>query len=605
MKSKLSKILKYILIALYVILALIVIVVTVSSRWLVSTWASLSFDEVLYHVKSSFDGTNQDMVKDYVVKFFIPAVLGWIAFVVIVFVVGKKSKHFRAVLAAGFAVILVIAGIGFVTLDKNLKVMAYFTDKSSDFVEDNYVNPARVKMVFPEKKRNLIYIYLESMEMTYADKSVGGAFDENVIPELTELAKKEEDFSGNDDKLNGAVPLPGTTWTMGAMFGQSMGLPLKIPLNASGMNEQETFFSEFTGIGDILEDQGYNQELLLGSAAVFGGRKLFYREHGDYLMHDYEYAIENDVIPADYHVFWGYEDTKLFEFAKEDLLMLAQDDKPFNLTMLTVDTHFEDGYVCELCGDEFGDNQYANVMACSSRQVCDFVEWIKKQDFYENTTIVICGDHTTMDVDFCENVDPDYLRKTYTVIINAAKKPVDPQKERLYSTFDLFPTTLSAMGVNIDGGRLGLGVDLYSEQETIMEQYGLEVCTDELNRPSEFLNSHNDVAISEHDMEYAAEQTRMSYRRTDSDMIQFFVDGIELVINYDAIEKAEIEIRNRVTGEELTHDMEVWRVPGDPNSYRLIYDSDIDPSLEKDLDLTVYVSIKGFDHYCIYSNADR
>ncbi len=37
---------------------------------------------------------------------------------------------------------------------------------------------------------------------------------------------------------------------------------------------------------------------------------------------------------------------KLFSVAKEKLGSFKQDD-PFNLTMLTVDTHFEDGYVCE------------------------------------------------------------------------------------------------------------------------------------------------------------------------------------------------------------------------------------------------------------------
>ena len=43
----------------------------------------------------------------------------------------------------------------------------------------------------------------------------------------------------------------------------------------------------------------------------------------------------------------GYEDQKLFENAKEKLSEIGIKDEPFNFTMLTVDTHFEDGYVCE------------------------------------------------------------------------------------------------------------------------------------------------------------------------------------------------------------------------------------------------------------------
>lgn len=104
---------------------------------------------------------------------------------------------------------------------------------------------------------------------------------------------------------------------------------------------------------------------------------------------------------------------------------------PFNLTMLTVDTHFEDGYECELCPDTFGKNQYANVMACSSKQVKAFVDWVSEQDFAENTTIVISGDHPTMDSDFCENVDSSYVRKVYTTYINPAVQKETDKKENI------------------------------------------------------------------------------------------------------------------------------------------------------------------------------
>lgn len=78
------------------------------------------------------------------------------------------------------------------------------------------------------------------------------------------------------------------------------------------------------------------------------------------------------------------EDKYLFEFAKEDILELANRNEPFNFTMLTVDTHFEDGYVCSDCRTEHGDNQYVNVMSCSSRKVKEFVEWIQQQDFHQD-----------------------------------------------------------------------------------------------------------------------------------------------------------------------------------------------------------------------------
>ena len=68
-----------------------------------------------------------------------------------------------------------------------LGVGDYLKDQNTEskFIEDEYVDPTDVEVVFPEQKRNLIYIFLESMETTYSDVDDGGAFDENVIPELT------------------------------------------------------------------------------------------------------------------------------------------------------------------------------------------------------------------------------------------------------------------------------------------------------------------------------------------------------------------------------------------------------------------------------------
>jgi hypothetical protein len=97
-----------------------------------------------------------------------------------------------------------------------------------------------------------------------------------------------------------------------------------------------------------------------------------------------------------------------------------------------------------------------------------FVQWIKEQDFYENTTIVISGDHLTMDSEFLADIDPEYTRTVYNCIINSAVQPVQ-EKNREFGTYDMYPTTLAAMGVKIDGDRLGLGTNLFSDKKTLTE----------------------------------------------------------------------------------------------------------------------------------------
>jgi len=453
-----------------------------------ATWTNLSMDELVYHLTAPLDGTNTDMIWDYVRVCAVPTILV-IFFLILILIAWRKKEKvhlFRGIINL-VALVGIIVMLGYTWTE--LGVGDYLKDQNTEskFIEDEYVDPTDVEVVFPEQKRNLIYIFLESMETTYSDVDDGGAFDENVIPELTEIAQTNEDFSGADPKLNGGYSLAGTTWTMGAMFAQTSGLPLNISISANDMDTQDSFFPGVTTLGDILSDAGYTQTLVIGSEAQFGGRKLYFQEHGNYEMEDYSYAIENGLIPSDYKVWWGYEDQKLFEFAKEKLLQLSQGDEPFNLTMLTVDTHFEDGYVCEQCPTEY-DTQYSNVMACSSRQVGEFLKWIQQQDFYENTTIVISGDHPTMDSDYCAEIDQEgnYDRRVFTAYINAAAYAQD-QQERTYSTFDNFPTTLAALGVQIDGDRLGLGTNLFSGTKTLLEEFGNSKVNAELKKKSEFI----------------------------------------------------------------------------------------------------------------------
>lgn len=53
-----------------------------------------------------------------------------------------------------------------------------------------------------------------------------------------------------------------------------------------------------------------------------------------------------------------------------------------------------------------------------------------------------------------------------------------------------FPTTLASMGVDIEGNRLGLGTNLFSQDQTDIEKYGLEYVDKELSKKSVFYNSY-------------------------------------------------------------------------------------------------------------------
>ena len=474
---------------LMVLFAALTILAGASTLWVLKTWPHLTMQELMFTIQSPVEGTNKEMILDYIV-FCIPVTVIVMAALIAGLVITRMKKGYRIMAAAVPAVSVILLAGTVYTAWERLDIADYAANSGavSSFIDENYVDPAGTELTFPEQKRNLIYIFLESMETTYADEENGGAFSENYIPELTELAEENEDFSGADAGLNGGTALTSTTWTAAALFGQTTGLPLSIPIDGNSMDTQESFLPGVTSLGDILEQQGYRQTFMIGSDGNFGGRSLYFTDHGNYDIKDYYYYQSQGKFDKDYWVWWGFEDQKLFEYAKEELTALAAQDQPFNFTLLTVDTHFEDGYVCGLCGNEHGENQYGNVLSCSSRQIKEFVEWIRQQDFYENTTIVISGDHPTMDKDFCEGIDDAYERKVYTAYINSAVTPEDPEWTRAYSTFDNYPTTLASLGVSIEGERLGLGTNLFSSRSTLTEVYGNPYINQELTRKSELMD---------------------------------------------------------------------------------------------------------------------
>ncbi len=468
---------------------------TVTIDWLYETFGHLSMDEIIFHLKVPMQGTNTDIIfkfiKQCLWKVIIPTAI--IAFALIYPMV-KDIKIIREIhtserkkttfVSLTISILILIVSINKIVETTDIKEYIENQTHDSNFIAKEYVRPEKTKIEFPEEKRNLIYIFLESMETTYYSLQDGGLSEYDLIPEISKLSKENTNFS-DTDKLGGAYTLYGTTWTVGAMAAQTAGVPLKLSIDDNAMGEYSTFLGGAYSIGQVLQKNGYHNFLLLGSDAAFGGRKNLFEQHGNYEIWDFESAkAENK---ASEQIWWGFTDDQLFEYAKEKVSYLASQDEPFNFTMLTADTHFPDGFLCSDCPNIW-DEQYKNVISCSSRKVGEFVKWIQAQDFYDNTTIVIAGDHLTMQSNFFELEEgQDYQKKVVNVIINPAVEAENTN--RAYSTMDLYPTTLAALGANIDGNRLALGTNLFSDEETLIEKYGLEYVNDELMKISRFYNN--------------------------------------------------------------------------------------------------------------------
>lgn len=494
------------------ILFLLVCVLLYAIDYITNVIQVESFSQFLYTMKVGMGGASNTVVQ--ILQGFAQSYLIWVIAATVLYacflrLVRKEKQQKNAsyspntvitLNSVALAVSVITSGMLVYEVKQGydaLKIDEYFEEQNivSMLYEDHYTQTDPKAVQFPKQKKNLIYIYLESMESTFSDTKHGGGFEQNLIPNLTKLANENVDFSKNDSTvINGGQVTNNTSWTVAGMVAQTSGTPLGVSNSKYNHSFEENilFMPSVVSLGDLLKEQGYSNTLMCGSEASYAGRANYFRQHGDYRILDLNEAHESGKLPKNYHEWWGFEDSKLIDFAKEEITNLAKQDQPFNFTMLTADTHFKDGYLCEDCPDTF-DEQYENVISCSDRRIAEFVQWIQQQDFYEDTVIILAGDHLSMDGLINQAVGLDCPRKTYFTVINGPEYTLD--KTRNYTTLDIFPTTVEALGAQIEGHRFGLGTSLYADVPTLCEELGF----DQLNKQISYHNKRYDEEIMKGD----------------------------------------------------------------------------------------------------------
>lgn len=95
-----------------------------------------------------------------------------------------------------------------------------------------------------------------------------------------------------------------------------------------------------------------------------------------------------------------------------------------------------------------------------------------------------------MQTDFYkQKMEDNYDRTIFNVIINGVIEAKN-NKNRIFTSMDMYPTILASIGIKIEGERLGIGTNLYSGEPTLAEFKGLEAFNDEISRKSDWYNKH-------------------------------------------------------------------------------------------------------------------
>ena len=308
---------------------------------------------------------------------------------------------------------------------------------------------------------------LESMEANFQEV-IFNSKKENLIPEISEYMENNISF------LPGGVTVKGTGWTIGEVVAKNCAIPLIGLIN--NMNSVKTFLPKAPCLMNILQENGYSFYHIQGSSIKFASMDIFLKSHKVDSSHIYDISNFQDYQTHDSIFFNTIPDYNLYNESKNIISKISSDtSKPWAIQLFTMDTHGPYGRFDSNCVDvphpKDIKSQYPNVLKCASKQLDNFLKWAKAQPWYESTTIVVMGDHPAM-------IDKDLLvfsknqknRLWLNFFINSTLTP--PQKQRNFTSLDMFPTVLEAMGAQIEGHALGLGRSLFSNEKTLIEKYG-------------------------------------------------------------------------------------------------------------------------------------
>ena len=332
--------------------------------------------------------------------------------------------------------------------------------RSTQSVGDYYVVPAnrQVARSADDTPLNLVLIYLESTEDAFRDTSI---FEENAFAPLDDVTKNWYSIPALQEYYGGG-------FTMSGIVSTQCGIPLRTgdigARDGDAMNELggsvTSYLPGATCLGDVLEANGYEGVFMGGANGAFSGKDQFFLSHGyseSLGREEWEAREETDGRPD-----WGLSDRRLMELAQEKVTELHEGSQPFVLSLLTLDTHPAE-YVLPYC-EVTTDVSYTSIYRCSMEQVASFVSYMEEQGYLEDTIVMIMGDHLRL----AASGDPlhGYLRDLEErTIYNRiwSPEPVDIQIATI-DQISVYPTILELLGVDLEGGRAGIGVSALTGQ---------------------------------------------------------------------------------------------------------------------------------------------
>lgn len=438
---------------------------------------NITTEQILFHIQWAHDNFDFDLSvvkKVFLMSLFITVAVFLIILICFI-VLFNNIRDYKVLQKLSYIPLIMVVILIFI-ICKQTDILGIIKSGNDDFIKDHYIKPVVINNN-KIKPKNLVLIYIESLEQTYKNTSL---FQENLLQSLDNLPGFE---------FKNYIQTPNSEWTMAAIVGGQCGIPLKPvligkePSNAIGALSKQ-FLPSVICLADVLKSAGYYNFYMQGASLKFAGKDKFLQSHGYDNIFGREEWLATKYTTDDLSE-WGLYDDLLIQEAKITLDNLVKSKKLFNLTILTLDTHFPDGYLSKTCKNA-GGKTFQDIIKCSANEVASFIKYIIDKGYLEHTNVVILGDHLTMPNAIFDLVEKEPKRSIYNKWIT--KDNFEANRHEI-THFDIAPTILDFIGLGVVQGRFGLGHSAFGKNinnynPAIIDEYCMH-----LNKQSLFYNN--------------------------------------------------------------------------------------------------------------------
>ncbi|WP_299738405.1 LTA synthase family protein [Rossellomorea sp. y25] len=325
-----------------------------------------------------------------------------------------------------------------------------------NYVRASYIEPDK-EMFGVAKDKNLIIVSLESLQNFVINSEMNG---QEITPFLNEFIGESYYFDHFYHQTQ-----QGKTSDSEFILDNSL-----YPLNRGAV-----FFThsgnEFESMTEKLGENGYFTTAMHANNKSFWNRDIMYDSLGYerfYSLPDYEVTEENSVN-------WGMKDIPFFEQSVEHMKEMPQ---PFSTKMITLTNHYpftldeEDKLIDPYTSKDGTVNRYFQTVRYMDEAVKNFITDLKESGLYENSVIVMYGDHYGISENHNKAMS-QYLGKEVTPFVSTQLQQVPmiihvPGQEgktisKVSGQIDLKPTILHLLGIDTKKD-IQFGSDLFSSQ---------------------------------------------------------------------------------------------------------------------------------------------